>query len=623
MPKSSAKAVVETSSDEVPIEPSKVLLLCGASLWALFLAISILSAKFDVDKPFQGRPTVFFLALMSAAFLLHLIALRSAVQLKRHASVARWIVLFGLGYRLVLLPSVPIQEIDIYRYMWDGAVVVNGSNPYQFSPRDIVEAPSKVESQDLQAVVTLRDSSRGIDAALNRIHYSHLTTIYPPVSQAVFAAAAVATPKTASVRTRMIATKAGIVVFDVLAMLGVLSLLRLFRKADGWLICYAWSPLVLKEFANSGHLDAIAIGITTWAIVYWLKGLQKNSSGLLCLASCLLGLGIGAKLYPVVIVPVVAISVLRSTGIRNFLISGMILTLVCVVTVAPMLVAKPTPVSNGTNVAQAHDAPPAIQDVSTPELSVPDEQNDISPPLPDDFDEVMSSSPESKSEFESAPIVLPSANPVSEATSARKETDAGLASFMGSWKMNDFFFMILNENLTPKSKAWFSMVPDAWKRKLLGPVESRTGQSANASAFLITRAVTSFLHLAIALFLAARTWNARPKDLPRYAFLCIAWFWLLLPTLNPWYWIWAMPLLPFVRLKSWLLLSGCVAIYYLRFTLQNDYGNFRIFDTGYRGANFFHYVVVWLEYLPFWILLLLEFRRNRRSPGNRTAIASA
>lgn len=617
MPKSSAKAAVETSSVETPIEPSKVLLLCGASLWALFLAISMLSARFDFEKSFQGRPTVFFLVLMSAAFLLHLIALRSAVRLKRHASVARWIVLFGLSFRLVLLPSVPIQEIDIYRYMWDGAVVANGSNPYQFSPRDIVEAPSEVESHDLQSVVTLRDSNHGIDAALNRIHYNHLTTIYPPVSQAVFATAAIATPKTASVRTRMIATKAAIVVFDVLAMLGVLSVLRLFRKADGWLICYAWSPLVMKEFANSGHLDAIAIGITTWAIVYWLKGLQKNSSGLLYLASCLLGLGIGAKLYPVVIVPVVAISVLRNAGIRAFLVSGMILTLVCVVTLAPMLVAKPTPVSNVTNVAQAQDAPPAIQDVPTPELPVPKKQDYISPPLPDDFDEVMSSNTESKSEFEPAPIVPPSANPVSEVTSARKETDAGLAKFMGSWKMNDFFFLILNENLTPKSKAWFSVVPDGWKRKLLGPVESRTGQSANTSAFLITRAITSLVHLAIALFLATRTWNARPKDLPHYAFLCIAWFWLLLPTLNPWYWIWGMPLLPFVRSKSWLLLSGCVAIYYLRFTLQNDYGNFQILGTGYLGANFFHYVVVWLEYLPFWILMLLEVRRKRRSPGNR------
>ena len=114
MPKSSAKAAVETSSVETPIEPSKVLLLCGASLWALFLAISMLSARFDFEKSFQGRPTVFFLVLMSAAFLLHLIALRSAVRLKRHASVARWIVLFGLSFRLVLLPSVPIQEIDIY-----------------------------------------------------------------------------------------------------------------------------------------------------------------------------------------------------------------------------------------------------------------------------------------------------------------------------------------------------------------------------------------------------------------------------------------------------------------------------------------------------------------------------
>lgn len=590
------------TKDERTIAPSIVLLLCGASMWALFLAMSILSARFDFDRSFQGRPVIFFVILMTATFVLHLIALRSAIRLRRHASVAKWIVVFGLGFRLVMLPSVPIQEIDIYRYMWDGAVFAEGCSPYQFSPRDILEAPAKVDSPDAQSVVDIRDSSQGIETALRRIHYNHLTTIYPPVSQTVFAAAAFATPKTASVRTRMIATKAAIVVFDVLAMLGVLSLLRLFRKPDGWLICYAWSPLVIKEFANSGHLDAIAIGITTWAVVCWLTSLKNKSTTLLYLASCLLGLGIGAKLYPVVIVPVVAISVLRNAGIRDFLVSGAILIFVSAVTLTPMLLTEPSIVAGKSEPAQPGELP-----FSDPPVV---ETTDVdSPALPDDFDEVMNAAEtnEDNSQLSAATEPTPQQQP------DRTETDAGLAMFMGSWEMNDFFFLIVTENLIVESTAWFSVIPDEWKAMVTSPVEQRTGKSEVASAFLITRTLTSLVHLAIALWLAAHTWNAKPKDLPRYAFLCIAWFWLLLPTLNPWYWIWAMPLLPFVRLKSWLLLSGLVVIYYVRFTLQNDYGETQILGTGYRGANFFHFVVVWFEYLPFWILITWEWLRKRSS----------
>ncbi|MCR9198732.1 MAG: hypothetical protein NXI04_08820 [Planctomycetaceae bacterium] len=589
-----------------------ILIFSGSLLWLMLLGVSLLSWQFGVEHRLAGRPVRSFVIMMSLAFVLYLLALRSAVRLKNGRRATWWILLFAVAYRSVLLPSVPIQEIDIYRYMWDGAVVAAGGNPYQFSPRDVRETPTGIGEDALQPLLKLRDRDDSARLALQRIHYAHLTTIYPPVSQAVFAAAAWATPQSATIRTRMILTKLCIVAFDLLAVLGLLRLLRLFHKADGWVVCYAWSPLVLKEFANSGHLDAIAVGITVWAIYWWMRAMNRQSWSLLLLSAAVLGLGTGAKLYPVVVVPVVAVSVLRQFRWQGIVLSGAMFCGVTSLTLAPMLIARPQASQESLTDHSADSG--TIESGSLEELPAPPipelvdsaadatqrrERATVEPPVPEPQDVLP------------IPITQPSVTQMTEVSGGsgrpRKQTGAGLTKFLSSWKMNDFFFLIIQENLIVESKAWFSILPRSWKQAATGPVRRRTGQSESDASFLIARAITAGLHLAIVLWLAGRAWWAKIDELPRLAFLCIAWFWLLLPTLNPWYWIWAMPLLPFVRQRSWLLLSGCVMVYYLRFYLRNDCAGQEILHSGYYGADFFHYVIVWLEYVPLLLLLAVEW----------------
>jgi hypothetical protein len=62
------------------------------------------------------------------------LTLITAIRLKDNRTALRWILLFDLGCRLLLLPSHPIQEIDVYRYMWDGIVTAEDQNLYRFSP---------------------------------------------------------------------------------------------------------------------------------------------------------------------------------------------------------------------------------------------------------------------------------------------------------------------------------------------------------------------------------------------------------------------------------------------------------------------------------------------------------
>jgi hypothetical protein len=190
--------------------------------------------------------------------------------------------------------------------------------------------------------------------------------------------------------------------------------------------------------------------------------------------------------------------------------------------------------------------------------------------------------------------------------------------------MNDFAFMILIENIRPMARlpagqaAWFSVVPEAWRRCIVTQTQSLLGIDAARVPFFLTRAVLSAAFVILAVWLAWKASRAvEPAEWLAAAFLTVAWFWLLLPTLNPWYWTWAVPLLPFARNRTWLAVSGLAFAYYFRFWLMHYFPDAPIPGTHYAGPMFFDYVVTWLEFWP-WFLVLgaVAVRDKWRMPGD-------
>jgi len=100
-------------------------------------------------------------------------------------------------------------------------------------------------------------------------------------------------------------------------------------------------------------------------------------------------------------------------------------------------------------------------------------------------------------------------------------------------------------------------------------------------------------------------------------FLAIGALLLLSPVGNPWYFLWIMPFLCVFPLRSWLLLSGLLGLYYLWFSFV------------YRGAVETFRWVIWLECVPFYGMLLWEWYATRggvdespasAKPGVRVAL---
>ncbi len=525
--------------------------------------IAMLSRCFAPGTQPSDRPILQVLAIFAIAFLGYWISLRLVLKLRQSTGLVTGILLVSLLFRALIFVSWPIQEIDIYRYIWDGNVLAQGISPYRYSPQQVLSADLQdALPQDLRRLKELELSCPPLHTILSRVHYGELTTIYPPTSQAVFAAAALLTPDRASVFGHILAMKAAFVMFDLATLLVIVALLRASGKHIGWAVAYGWCPLIIKEIANTGHLDSLAVFLAILALYLALRPLAntrpKHFNSRWMFFSAVAGaLAVGAKIYPVILVPLLAAVWYRFSGWRRTLVA---LTLFSAATAALLWTMMPR------------------------EAAVVLSRSDTSP-------------------VNVGSRLFPSAE---QPASFEEPARSGLTAFFRHWEMNDLLFMVVVENLTPRQhlegapRAWFAVLPEPWKKNLTAPVSRWLRIDTSEAAFLSVRLVTTLIFLTItaALLSRVRRSDEHAKWL-RTAFLIVAWFWLLSPTQNPWYWSWALPLVMFARSRAWLGVGGLAMLYYLRFWLSYHWPDQAVFGTVYRGAEFFDYAVTWIEHGTF------------------------
>lgn len=121
--------------------PTGPLCALGGVQFALCWWVAILADDFTPGGDFARRPLGLVVILLTSAFLVYLGSLAlvwNCPEMGRQR--ARWLTLilaFSVLFRLPLWWSQPIQEVDIYRYLWDGRVLQAGVNPYRYSPAQV------------------------------------------------------------------------------------------------------------------------------------------------------------------------------------------------------------------------------------------------------------------------------------------------------------------------------------------------------------------------------------------------------------------------------------------------------------------------------------------------------
>jgi len=177
---------------------------------------------------------------------------------------------FGLLFRILMLPTPVYLSSDVYRYLWDGRVQLAGVNPYRHAPA----AP---------ALADLRDGETH-----PQINRPLAPTVYPPGAQWLFAFAAAMAPNS------LTGWRVLVLGLDALAMVLLLRLLRRLGAPDTGVLVYAWSPLVVFEGVQAGHVDVAVIPLILLALG-WRQGGSSMRAGIA------LGLATLVKLYPAVL----------------------------------------------------------------------------------------------------------------------------------------------------------------------------------------------------------------------------------------------------------------------------------------------------------------------------------
>jgi alpha-1,6-mannosyltransferase len=180
------------------------------------------------------------------------------------------ILAFGALFRLILLPTPVYLSSDLYRYFWDGRVQLAGINPYRYPPA----APE---------LAALRDDR--IHPEINR---PQARTIYPPGAQWVFTLAA-----TAGVRT-VVAWRGLLLAVEAITVVLLLAVLRRLALPEASVLVYAWSPLVIFEGVQAGHVDLFMVPLVLLALLWRLSGVPVRSG-------VALGLAVLLKLYPAIL----------------------------------------------------------------------------------------------------------------------------------------------------------------------------------------------------------------------------------------------------------------------------------------------------------------------------------
>lgn len=172
------------------------------------------------------------------------------------------IIFFAVLFRLTTLAMAPTLSTDQFRYTWEGRLVTLGVSPYEYAPDDPALAPYH---SPIWPLVQQRATA----------------SPYPPLSQLIGAA------EYELFGDSLLGPKVAAILFDLLTCLALLWLLKLYGMDTRRLILYAWCPLPIIEFGQSGHNDAAMLFLLVVAVglaVQKRAGFSAFVLGLACLA---------------------------------------------------------------------------------------------------------------------------------------------------------------------------------------------------------------------------------------------------------------------------------------------------------------------------------------------------
>lgn len=237
------------------------------------LLVGLLSLIFYyfIGYQIQRGQFVTFIALCSILFLAY-----GFLLIKRSELSWKPLFIIGLAFHLIFLFSVPALSDDFYRFVWDGQLLIEGSNPY-------LSLPSEVGAQDNFKAALLE--------GMNSPEYF---SVYPPFLQYLFGTSLLMAPK--SIMAALISMRLIIIGASIACFFLMRKLLRLMDKHPDNAFIYFLNPLLIIEMSGNLHFEAVVAMFLVMSMI----ALFRNR---LLLSALTWTLAVLTKLIPLIFLP--------------------------------------------------------------------------------------------------------------------------------------------------------------------------------------------------------------------------------------------------------------------------------------------------------------------------------
>jgi len=241
----------------------------------LFFVISVAfycSFAYDLER----ADFLKLISLYAALFVLFAIFLN---RIPKDFKLLMWI---AIGFRLVFLFAIPNLSQDFYRFIWDGRLLLEGINPYLYTPEYFIthgEFPI-AQAQELY------DGMGSLSAS----HYTN----YPPVKQLCFAIAGIFAGK--SILGSVVVIRLLIIAADIGTLYFGKKLLDKLNIPVHTIFWYILNPFIIIELTGNLHFEGVMIFFLIWSVYLLHSGKWK-------LSAFIFALSVSVKLIPLLFLP--------------------------------------------------------------------------------------------------------------------------------------------------------------------------------------------------------------------------------------------------------------------------------------------------------------------------------
>lgn len=243
-----------------------------ALLFILMSSIFYVSFAYDLVRTETTKLLLLYVALFVFAFQI----------IKTTGFYFRLLVISAILFRLLFLFAIPNLSQDFYRFIWDGQMLLEGFNPYLYTPDYIM-------NQGGTKIPLAQELYSGM-GALNSSHFTN----YPPLNQLCFVIANLFPGK--SILSSVIGMRLIITAADIGTLYFGKKLLERLKIPSNRIFWYILNPFIIIELTGNLHFEGVMIFFLVWSLYLLHSNKWKW-------AAVVLGCSISIKLMPLMFLP--------------------------------------------------------------------------------------------------------------------------------------------------------------------------------------------------------------------------------------------------------------------------------------------------------------------------------